>query len=239
MPCACAQCLQHARTLDLPQAPPSKAAIHKAYRKAAKQWHPDRFERDPVLQLEAEEHFKQVQIAYRELTGHHDHPAELPPATIFARPAPPPPFSFGNAPGCFTGPHFPAHVERVIANHLGSGHKALAIVDLSGPGPHAGSFSQFLLLDNHAVIVRNNLNIVSLLWYSDLGDIRLMDRRRNGKLNFWQRLADKITGPRPNYTLQIYRRNGALFHSVFAEADDSVKKVIYNFLLRRKFAAHP
>jgi DnaJ domain len=239
MPCACAQCVQHARTLGLAQAPPSKAAIHKAYRKAAKQWHPDRFERNPGLQPEAEERFKLVQIAYRELSEHHEHPAELPLPTIFTKPVPTPPFSFGNAPGCFTGPHFPAHVERLIENHLGLGHTALAIVDLSRPGPHAGSFSQFLLLDNHAVIVRNPLGIVSLLWYSDLGDVRLIDRRRHGKLNFWQKLADKITGPRPNYTFKIYRRNGAHFCSLAGPPDDSVKKVIYNFLLRRKFAAHP
>jgi DnaJ domain len=239
MPCVCAQCLQHAQTLGLPQAPPSKAAIHKAYRAAAKRWHPDRFESNPHLQPEAEEHFKQVQIAYRELTRHHERPAEYPLPTIFVKPAAPPPFTFGNAPGCFTAPHFPAHVERVIENHLGLGHSALAIVDLSRPESSAGSFSQFLLLDSHAVILRNNLNIVSLIWYSDLGDINLTDRRRNGKLNFWQKIADKVSGPRQNYSLQIYRRNGTQFCSLAGQPDDSAKKVIYNFLLRRKFAAHP
>ena len=238
MPCACAQCLQHASTLGLPHTPLTKAAIHKAYRAAAKRWHPDRFESDPGHQPDAEVRFKQIQIAYRELTTHHDRSAQLPLASIFAKPAAPPPFSFGNAPGCFTGPNFPAHVERVIEKHLGSGHKALAIVDLSNPRSHAGSFSQFLLLDSHSVIVRNNLNIVSLLWYTDLGEISLTDRRKNGKLNLRQKLADKITGPQPNYTLQIYRRNGTHFYSLAGQADDSVKKVIYNFLLRRKFETH-
>jgi hypothetical protein len=86
--------------------------------------------------------------------------------------------------------------------------------------------------------VRSNLNIVSLLWYTDLGEISLTDRRKNGKLNLRQKLADKITGPQPNYTLQIYRRNGTHFYSLAGQADDSVKKVIYNFLLRRKFETH-
>lgn len=238
MPCACAQCLQHARTLGLPHTPITKAATHKAYRAAAKRWHPDRFENDPGRQPEAEERFKRIQIAYRELTEHHDHPSEPPLASIFVQPAPPPPFTFGDAPGCFTGPQFPPHVERVIENHLGLGHKAMAIVDLSRPGSNAGNFSQFLLLDSHSVIVRNNLNIVSLIWYTDLGEISLTDRRKNGKLNLRQKLADKITGPQPNYTLQIHRRNGTLFYSLAGHADDSVKTVIYNFLLRMKFEKH-
>ncbi len=238
MPCACPQCLQHAGTLGLPQTPPTKTAIHRAYRAAAKRWHPDRFEGDPGRQPEAEEQFKQVQIAYRELTEHHEFPAQLPLATIFAKPAAPPPFTFGDAHGCFTGPNFPAHVERVIANHLGSGHKALAMVDLTRPGSPR-SFSQFLLLDSHSVIVRNNLNIVSLIWYSELGDIKLTDRRRNGRLSFLQKLGDKISGPRPNYSLEIYRRNGTRFYSLAGQADDSVKKVVYNFLLRRKFEKRP
>ena len=56
MPCACTICLQHAKTLGLAPAPPSKTAIHKAYRAAAKLWHPDRFENNPTKRLEAEEH---------------------------------------------------------------------------------------------------------------------------------------------------------------------------------------
>jgi hypothetical protein len=239
MPCACDQCLQHAGTLGLPGTAPSKAAIHKAYRAAAKRWHPDRFEKNPQQRPEAEERFKRVQIAYRELTEHHEHPVELPPQSIFVKPAPPPPFSFGNVPGCFTGPHFPSHVERVIADHLGPGYSALGIVDLSRPGSPGGVFSQFLLLANHAIIVRNSLNIVSLLWYSDLGEIKLVGRRKEGKLGVWQKLAEKISGPQPNYSLQIGRRNGTHFYTLAGQVDDSVMKVIYNFLLRQKFQPQP
>ena len=244
MPCVCAKCRHHAQTLGLPAAPADKDALQSAYRKAARQWHPDRFAANAAAHPEvpdaheAEEHFKLIQVAYRELTEHHDHPAEQPPPTIFASPAPPPPFTFGDTPGCFTGPDFPADVARVIQAHLSPGEKALAIVDLSlsrnGPASPA-AFTQFILLAAHAIIVRNNLNIVSLLWYTELGGVSLTDRRLNGQLNPWQRFAERITGPRPNYTLAIFRRNGQLFHAIWAEADDSVKTVIYNFLLRRKF----
>jgi hypothetical protein len=239
MPCACDQCLQHATTLGLPQAPPSKAAIHKAYRQAAKLWHPDRHANDPRSQLEAEDRFKNVQTAYRALTDHHEHPVDLPPPTIFARPVEPPPLSFGNAPGCFTTPQFTPYIQKVIANHLGLGRTPIAIVDLTRSGPHSGSFSQFLLLDSHSVIVRGSLGVVSFLWYTDLGEIRIIDRRTNRKLPFLLKLVEKILGPRQNYTLQIYRRNGARFYSLADTPDDSVKKVIYNFLLRKKHEAHP
>ncbi|MDR3773041.1 MAG: J domain-containing protein [Terracidiphilus sp.] len=234
MPCVCTQCLQHARTLGLPGAPPTKDDLQKAYREAAKRWHPDRFESDPAQRPEAEERFKRVQVAYRELAEHHDHPINEPPLTLFAKPADPPPFSFDNAPGCFIAPHFPADVDRLIREHLGPEHTPLAIVDLSRPGSPPGSFSQFLLLTGRAVLLRHPLNIVSLLWYTELGEVTLSDRRSNGNLTRWQQLADRFLGPQPNYTLHIFRRNGALFSALSATPDDSVKRVVYNFLLRKK-----
>ncbi len=239
MPCVCTQCLQHARTLGLPDAPPTKEDLQKAYRKAAKRWHPDRFESDPTLRPEAEERFKRVQVAYRELAEHHDHPVDQPPPTLFTRPAEPPPFSFGSAPGCFTTPHFPVYVHQIIRDHLGPDHRALGFVDLSRPGSAAGAPAQFFLLAGHAILVRNPLNLVSLLWYTDLGEIHLADRRNNGKLSLWQQLADRLRGPRPNYSLQIFRRNGTLFYTLSGQPDDSVKRVIYNFLLRKKHETGP
>ena len=238
MPCICTQCLQHARTLGLPDAPPAKEDLQKAYRKAAKRWHPDRFESDPAKRPEAEERFKRVQVAYRELSEHHDHPINEPPPTLFVKAAEPAPFSFGNAPGCFTAPHFPAHVDQLIRDHLGPEHTPVAIVDLSMPGSPPSSFSQFLLLTDGAVLVRYPLNIVSLLWCTELGEVTLTDRRSSGALTFWQQLGEKLLGPRPNYTLQVFRRNGALFCTLAAVPDDSVKRVIYNFLLRKKHETH-
>ena len=238
MPCVCTQCLQHARTLGLPDANQTKEDLQKAYREAARRWHPDRFESDPAQRPDAEERFKRIQVAYREFTEHHNHPVDLPPPTLFTKPIDPPPITFGNAPGCFTAPHFPAYVDQIIRDHLGPQHTPLAIVDLPRPGSPPGYFSSFLLLASHAIIVRNPLNIVSLLWYTALGDVTLTDRRTDGKLTFWQQLADKLQGPRPNYKLQIHRRDGTIFYTLATEADDSVKKVIYNFLLRRKHQPH-
>ena len=82
--------------------------------------------------------------------------------------------------------------------------------------------------------MRNAHKIVSLLWYTDLGEVKLMVRRRYGKLRFWHKLVDKLYGAQPRYSILIYRRNGALFCAFADEMDDSAKKVVYNFLLRRK-----
>ena len=236
MPCACEQCLQHAKTLGLGASASSKEAIHKAYRDAVKLWHPYRFEGDPGQQPEAEEHFKQVQIAYRALTEHHERPAAWLSESIAAEPDPPAPtLSFGNVPGCFTAPRLPAQVETIIATHLGPEQKALAIVDLSRNGSPGGDFSQFLLVASHAVIVRDTLNMTSIIWYADLGEISLIDLRKDGNLGVWQNLLEKVSGTQQKYSLQIYRRNGTHFYSLTGQTDDSVKKVIYNFLLRKKY----
>src|ERR1700761_3958746 len=74
MPCACSTCELNTRTLGAAQSLTTKVAIHKAYRAAAKLWHPDRFENNQGKRLEAEERFKRIQIAYRELCEHHEHP---------------------------------------------------------------------------------------------------------------------------------------------------------------------
>jgi hypothetical protein len=252
MPCVCQQCLQHSKTLGLGQTASSGAAIRKAFRAAAKLWHPDRFENNPRARKDAEEHFKRIQVAYRELWEHHQTPRERPievpleaapeepVETPFAeakrtRPAAPfPSISFGGAPRCFLTPDFPRHAQQIIADHLGDPENALAIVDLSSGGSPADSFSQYILFTLHGILVRNAHKIVSLLWYTDLGEVKLMVRRRYGKLRFWHKLVDKLYGAQPRYSILIYRRNGALFCAFADEMDDSAKKVVYKFLLRRK-----
>ena len=238
MPCACDRCLQHARTLGLPPTPPSHAAIHKAFRQAARRWHPDQFENDPGLRPEAEERFKRVQIAYRELTAHHERPVAGQHQASFNERSPSMPFIFGSVPGCYAAPNFPAYVEKIARSHLGQDHELFGIVDLTRPGMPDGDFSQFFLLSSHALILRNRMMMVSLLWYSELGKITLIDRRRDGRLTLWQRMTERFTGPQQNYSLEIYRRNGSHFYSLAPQVDDSVKRVIYNFLLRRKLQAH-
>ncbi len=69
MACVCKSCVEHCRTLGVSQALTTKAAIHKAYRVAAKRWHPDRVQGDERSRLEAEERFKRVHAAYAGTVG--------------------------------------------------------------------------------------------------------------------------------------------------------------------------
>jgi hypothetical protein len=249
MPCVCPRCRQHSKTLGLTQAAPSKPAIRKAFRAAAKLWHPDRFENNPRAQKDAEEHFKLVQVAYRELWEHNETPVESSPEsapappveTPFARAEPAvalPTISFAGAPNCFEAPDFPLYAQQIIADHMGDPENALAIVDLSRTASPAGTFSQYILFTVHGIFVRNNHKIISLLWYTELGDVQITDRRGYGKLRFWHRLVEKLYGVQPRYSLLVYRRNKTLFCAFADEMDDSVKKVVYNFLLRRKSENH-
>ena len=255
MPCACEQCHRHAQTLGLSGPAPSKAVLHKAFRAAAKLWHPDRFEHDPQKRLEAEEKFKTLQTAYSELSEHCENPVELPflvqpipdqplPAqpfdAPFARPTPAraaPPV-FGNAPGCFVAPVFSLRAEEIIFTHVREPDRALAIVDLSGHSSPPGALNQYILFTLHGMYVRDASNIHSLLWYQDLGDITFIDQRRDGKLPLRQRFVEKISHTEQKYALEIRRRNGTLFYAIANQADDSVKKVIYNFLQRMKPEPH-
>jgi len=87
--------------------------------------------------------------------------------------------------------------------------------------------------------MRDARGIVSLLWYKDLGEVNLIDKRRNGKLGLSQRLIETISGSQHNYSFQIYRSDRALFFSITNQVDDNVKIVIYNFLLQQKTQVHP
>ena len=88
-------------------------------------------------------------------------------------------------------------------------------------------------------MMRDARGIVSLLWYKDLGEVNLIDKRRNGKLNFLQRLLETISGNQHNYSLQIYRSDITHYFSITNQVDDNVKIVIYNFLLQQKTQVHP
>ena len=74
-------------------------------------------------------------------------------------------------------------------------------------------------------------SIVSLLWYTDLGEIRLVDLHKDGKPSFRQRIAETFSGIQQRFALEIFRRDGSeFFYSITGQVDDRVKKVIYNFL---------
>ncbi|MGA2888006.1 MAG: J domain-containing protein [Terracidiphilus sp.] len=242
MSCECAQCRQHYRTLGIAFGIPEESAIEDAYREGVKQWHPDLYENYASLRADAEEHFKQIQVAYRELKEHNavsaDTPADLAVENVVVKveetlPAAPS-ISFDDAPGCLVGPHFTAEVEEIIARYMGKADTALAIVDLSGTRSHAATYSHFFLLTARGIMVRDSSNIVSLLWYKDLGKVNLIDQRGDRKLSFWQNIATKISGSQPGCLLQISRSNGTNFYSIAGQVDDSVKKVIYDFLMQRK-----
>ena len=237
MPCACESCLQHASTLGLADKQVSKAAIRKAFRAQAKLWHPDKFENDEPKRLEAEEHFKQIQIAYRELWEHHEHPRQWSVEEPFPQRKAPdnsPRISFGGASNCFVAPDFSPFADRIIARHLPHPEDAMAIVDLSGSGSKAGTFNQFILFTRDAILFRNAQKIISLLWYADLGEVTLVDQRKEGKLGFWQRISERISGIEQKYALEIHRRDTSHFCTIAGQVDDSVKKVIYIFLLQMR-----
>ncbi|MGA2351772.1 MAG: DnaJ domain-containing protein [Terracidiphilus sp.] len=244
MSCDCAQCKQHYRTLGIAYGIPSEPEVEEAYREGIKQWHPDLYENYASLRADAEEHFKEIQVAYRGLKEHSGgapvealterpvksstvSPSYKPEAAPFTPSAPS--ISFRGAPGCETAPFTP-EAEEVISANLGKLGAAVAIVDLARGRSRAGSYSQFLLLGSVGFMVRDSRNMVSLLWYKDLGEVRLVDKQKQSKPGLWQKLAGGQTG----YLLEIYRNNGTPFFSLTDQVDDSVKKVIYDFLLSRK-----
>lgn len=250
MPCVCEKCLRHHKTLGLTARVPSKAAIRKAFRGAAKQWHPDRFENQPAKRFEAEEHFKHLQIAYRELWEHCEAPEKEPQkdaaangfaggaAPIKREPQEPPSIFFGNTPGCYVAPNFPWSVWNVIARYLQDNERALAFVDLSASTAWKGNRSQFIFLTSYRIFVRDALNVISLLWYTDLGEILFVSQQKHGKAGVWQRLVKYLWARKETYSLVIKRHNGAHFFSIDDQTDDRVKRVIYNFLSQMKQQPH-
>jgi hypothetical protein len=247
MPCVCPNCAQQAEVLGLTQRGLSKAAIRKAYKTEAKRWHPDRFEKDPAQRVEAEEHFKLIQVAYQSLSAHCENPEQLPledlppsaVAGVYGESAESgeaepkdqtPSLFFGNLPGCYSAPHFNAAANRVIlAVRMEPSERPLAFIDLSHGLRQDGNPTQYVLLTSYRIILRNALNIVAFLWFSDLGEIGFIDRLTHGKHRLWQSAVEKL-GLQPKYSLVIHRHDGSLFHAIEGEADDRVKKVIYNFL---------
>jgi hypothetical protein len=244
MSCDCGKCREHYRTLGIAYGIPSEVEIEEAYRESVKQWHPDLYENYASLQADAEEHFKQIQIAYRELNEHNAIGAESPAETVPTEISPTesiseipediPPISFRGAPGCLVAPQFTTEIEEIVARHLGKSDTALAIVDLDGARSYA-SYSHFILLAAHGIMVRDARNIVSLLWYKDLGEVNLIDKRKSGKLS----LSQILLGSQHNYSLEIFRNDGNHFFSITNQVDDNVKSVIYNFLWQQKNQVRP
>lgn len=71
--CRCSRCVAGLRVLCL-DAGATPESIHEAFLDLAKVWHPDRFEADHRLKARAEEQFKLLQVAVRELREHFQRP---------------------------------------------------------------------------------------------------------------------------------------------------------------------
>jgi DnaJ domain len=241
MPCACDRCIEHAGTLALESRPISKEAIHKSFREQAKLWHPDKVENFPNLRASAEEHFKRVQVAYRELIEHEARPVVAPEEVFRYEPVNhehepyPPAIDFGNAPGCYAFPNIPKAMEDMALRHLARGETVLAVVNLKRTKADPENLTQFLVLASNGILVRDNLNRISLLVYDHLGEIKFNDRRIDGRLPLRARIVERLSGIQQNFQLEIYRRDQTLFYTLAGQIDDSVKKVLYNFLLRKKY----
>jgi hypothetical protein len=241
MSCDCAKCRQHYKELGFAFGVPSEAEIQEAYKEAVKQWHPDLYENFASLRADAEERFKQIQVAYRELNEHNSVvvAVESPTESIVVQPkGETQSISFGDAPGCLSASQFTPEAEAIVSRNLGKLGTALALIDLSGARSRTGNYAQFLLLADLGMMVRDARNIISLLWYKDLGEINLIDKQKSGKPGLWQSLVGGVAGSQAKYALEVNRSNGMLFCSISGQVDDSVKKVIYDFLLRKKDEMH-
>jgi hypothetical protein len=175
-----------------------------------------------------------------ELGEHLENPVELPMESVAgdllarsAKAAAEPRIHFHGAHGCYTEEDFPPEALKIIWRHVREPDHALAMVDLSRHGSPLGDLSQFILFTRQALYVRDIRGLLLLLWYEDLGELRFVDRRRQGKLPLWHRFIEKISGTEQKYSLEIHRREGGLFYAIGDQADDAVKKVIYGFLQQK------
>jgi hypothetical protein len=235
MACVCRACVQHSKMLGIAHTPTSKSAIHKAYRAAAKLWHPDRFEGNHHKRLEAEERFKRIHAAYQALCEHFENPSRRAREVEFVTPIqanPRPTILFGDATDCFAAPNFPDYVRKAVeAAHLDSTEIPVGFIDLSGG---KGQAPRYILLGNHKMYIRDASGILSVIWYADLGEINLIDLQSEKKPGAWQRIAETIAGKAQRYSLHINRLDGSRFRVLTDHPDDRVKKVVYNFLRQMK-----
>lgn len=250
MSCSCVQCRVNGATLGLKKFPASRGAIHRAYRRAALAWHPDRFASEPSRIHEAEERFKQAQSAYRELTEHNPETEEEPEVdeaetaseTVDQQAADAPSSSgvawssiapsvlFANLPHCFIAPDFPPVANEIVRQHLSIFDYPNVIFDLSGDG----AFRRFFLLASHGIIVKDALGSIALLRYEDVGEIELLNRETDSKIGLWEKFAGRLTGAKERFSLDLYRRDLTRFCSLTGLVTDEAKSAIYRYLMRKK-----
>ena len=198
-------------------------------------WHPDRFHGNERKRQEAEEHFKRIQAAYEVLCEHFENPRRRPRESEFVTPLrteKPPTIEFGEAPGCYAGPKFPPAVQDcILASRPESSESPVGLVDMA---PEKGRISQFILLTNHRMYIRDETELLSVIWYDDIGELRLVDLEAGRKTGVWKKLAEQLSGRGQHFALAIDHLNGKHFYTLTDRPDDRVKKVVYNFLLQMK-----
>jgi hypothetical protein len=246
MPCACVTCRKNGETLGLREFPATRDAIHHAYRRAAMAWHPDRFASQPERMREAEVRFKIANTAYQELASHSSEESERLPVSEESV-APEPPVSHPephpathsewphNLPGLFIAPHLPQRAAAVAARHVGSNDYPIAVLDLSGDG----SFHRFFLVASNGVILKDDLDTISLIHFEDMGKVELLDREKSGKIGFWEKVTEELLGTQHKLALEISRRDGSLFCSLANQASDAVKPAIHRFLTQTQMRYNP
>lgn len=234
MVCGCDRCMVHLRTLGIDEMPQSADVIKEAYRDSVKVWHPDRFEGDSRLRAKAEEQFKRVQVAFRELTEHGSKQGVKGCEAESREREVAPSVPFGNFKGCLSATEIPTGLDRRIKKQTGMkvGEKILGIVDLSHTTDKPGDYSKFLLLTNRGIWVNDTFTSTVFLSYRDLGQVRLIDHQNlDRKLGWWKRQVERASGTNQKTSLEISKRDGSHFFTLSAPADDSIKAVVNNFLL--------
>jgi hypothetical protein len=121
--------------------------------------------------------------------------------------------------------------ESVSALHLQNSETPVGFVDMA---PERASISRYILLTNHRMYIRDATGILTVVWYDDLGDVRLVDRDAGKKPSLWRVLVANLSRNPQKHELHISRHNGSHFYTLRDRPDDRVKKVIYNFLLQMK-----
>jgi hypothetical protein len=242
--CICATCESHWKILDLSEPPDSAAQIREAYLDAVKVWHPDRFEGDARLRAKAEDRFKNLQVAYRELTEHIDKIAK------FAEPTGPtdadsetrraavltPLDAFAGDDRCYVSPHIPDTVRSLVAHGMGSKSASdlLVVIDLSGTRATRRDLSSFLALSTRHLTLKTP-SAQGSLRYDDLDAARLMliDHEKDGELGWWPRGRKAADWSPRRYTLEAFRRDGTHVLTLDTPVSDTVKQALFHFLRAR------
>jgi hypothetical protein len=247
MPCDCKRCLQHHATIGLDQEPASAGEIREAYRDAVQIWHPDRFEGNQRLRQRAEEQFKRVQVAYRELVEHEPKAAASTPSRgpVWNRGPQkrgPQRISFDGAPGSYTATNIPPRIVKRVREHMGYAEVVIGAVELSETGLIAGASPdwheigsaheevRFFALTNNGLMVNGGQSKNSCMRYQELGELKLESVFPIFLMN------DPLFPLRKQLGLRIEKQDKSCFYVLWYSRDDSVVQAIHDFLQEMKQA---